>query len=118
MIRIGFFGTPELSRRVLEDLLKSPQFEVAYAVTQPDKPVGRHAALTPSPVKTLAQERGLRVFTPDKIRGNSELYDALLAFSVDYLAVVAYGKILPPEVLSLAKKLPVNIHGSLLPKYR
>ena len=88
------------------------------AVTNPDKPVGRDALLTSSPVKTLAMNHGIPVFTPLTVRGNTELFDTLRAFECDYFIVVAYGRILPNEILDMPKKMCINIHGSILPKYR
>lgn len=92
--------------------------EVVFAVTNPDKPVGRDARLTPSPVKTEALLHGIPVLTPEKIRGNTELFATLQTFECDYFIVVAYGRILPNEILDMPKNRCINIHGSLLPKYR
>jgi methionyl-tRNA formyltransferase len=117
-MKIGFFGTPELSAAVLRDCLAADDVEVAYAVSQPDRPVGRHADMTASPVSRLAMESGLPLYRPEKIRNNPEFLAELQKFEVDYLVVVAYGRILPVEILALPKRLPVNVHGSLLPKYR
>lgn len=117
-MKIGFFGTPELSAAVLRDCLAAGDVEVAYAVSQPDRPVGRHAIMTASPVSELAIANGLPLFRPEKIRNNFGFFAELQKFEVDYLVVVAYGRILPIEILALPKILPVNVHGSLLPKYR
>ncbi len=117
-MKIGFFGTPELSAAVLRDCLAESDVEVVYVVSQPDRPVGRHALLTPSPVSELATERNIPLFRPEKIRNNVEFLEKLRSFEVDFLVVVAYGRILPVEILELPKILPINIHGSLLPKYR
>lgn len=117
-MKIGFFGTPELSATVLADCLKQADIEVAYVVSQPDRPVGRHAILTASPVSELAIQRQIPLFRPEKIRNNVEFLETIRNFEVDFLVVVAYGRILPDEVLALPKVLPINIHGSLLPKYR
>lgn len=118
MIRIGFFGTPALSARVLEDFLHSSDFEVAFVVTGEDKPVGRHQVLTANPVKEVALAKGLPLFQPARIRGNTEFLEAIKSYDADYFVVVAYGKIVPLELLSIPKKYPINIHGSILPKYR
>ncbi len=118
MIRIGFFGTPALARSVLSDIVDDARFEVAFVVTNPDAPFGRDQTLQPSPVKSYALEQGTPVFTPRKIRGNTEFLDTLRTYLCDYFVVVAYGKILPKELLEIPKKMSVNIHGSLLPKYR
>ncbi|MBP9779838.1 methionyl-tRNA formyltransferase [Candidatus Gracilibacteria bacterium] len=118
MIRIGFFGTPYLAKKVLEDIGSRNDFEVAFAVTNPDKPVGRREELVPTPVKVLAQERNIPVYTPTKIRGNMELLEELQAFECDYFVVIAYGRILPIDLLRIPKKKCINIHGSMLPLYR
>jgi methionyl-tRNA formyltransferase len=91
---------------------------VAFAVTNPDKPVGRREELVPTPVKVFAQERNIPVFTPTKIKGNVELLDELRAFECDYFIVIAYGRILPIDLLRIPKKKCINIHGSILPLYR
>lgn len=117
-MKIGFFGTPELSATVLADCLKQADIEVVYVVSQPDRPVGRHAILTASPVSELAIQKQIPLFRPEKIRNNVEFLETIRSFEVDFLVVVAYGRILPDEVLALPKVLPINIHGSLLPKYR
>jgi methionyl-tRNA formyltransferase len=118
MIRIWFFGTPYLAKKVLEDIYSRNDFEVAFAVTNPDKPVGRREELVPTPVKVFAQERNIPVFTPTKIKGNVELLDELRAFECDYFIVIAYGRILPIDLLRIPKKKCINIHGSILPLYR
>lgn len=117
-MKIGFFGTPELSAAVLTDCLAAEDVEVAYVVSQPDRPVGRHAILTASPVSQLAISRNIPLFRPEKIRNNPVFLAELHKFKVDFLVVVAYGRILPAEILALPKFLPINIHASLLPKYR
>ncbi len=118
MPRIGFFGTPSLAASVLTDILDHSDFEVVFVVTNPDKPVGRDQLLTPTPVKTIALEHDIPVFTPTKIRDNTEFLDTLRAFECDYFIVVAYGRILPKALLDIPKKMCINIHGSILPKYR
>jgi methionyl-tRNA formyltransferase len=117
-MKIGFFGTPELAAAVLADAIAAQDVEVAYVVSQPDRPVGRHATLMPSPVSQLALSHHITLFRPEKIRGNSDFLTKLQDFEVDFLVVVAYGKILPAEILALPKVLPINVHASLLPKYR
>ena len=74
--------------------------------------------MTKSPVRVFAELHNIPVFTPPKVRGNVEFLSEISVYEVDYLVVVAYGSILPKEVLALPRKLPVNVHGSLLPKYR
>jgi methionyl-tRNA formyltransferase len=94
------------------------RFEVVFVVTNPDKPTGRNAVITSSPVKTLARTHSLPIYTPHRIRENLDLFKMLKSYTCDYFVVVAYGKILPEEILSIPKKLCINIHGSILPKYR
>ena len=91
---------------------------MAFAMTNPDKPVGRREELMPTPVKVFAQEQHIPVFTPTKIRGNEVLFEEIRAFECDYFVVVAYGRILPIELLKIPKKKCINIHGSILPLYR
>jgi methionyl-tRNA formyltransferase len=109
-MRIGFFGTPSLARSVLSDLISDSRIEVAFVVTNPDAPVGRKGILTPTPVKELATVERIPVFTPTKIRNNTELHDTLRSYQCDYFVVVAYGRILPNAILEMPKKLAINIH--------
>ena len=109
-------GTPDFAVAPLMKLIQSAH-EVVAVVTQPDKPVGRGRTLTPPPVKTLALKNGLPVLQPEKIKGMA--FDKELAvYSPDCIVVAAYGKILPKEVLELPTYGCINIHASLLPKYR
>ena len=87
-------------------------------VSNPDKPFGRNQEMKASPVKEFAIEKKIPVFTPSKIRGNTEFLDILRSFECDYFIVVAYGRILPVELLHIPQKMCINIHGSILPKYR
>lgn len=118
MIRIGFFWTPTLAQTVLSDLLSHPLFEVVFAVSNPDKPFGRNQEMKPTPVKELALSKNIPVFTPTKIRQNQEFLDEIRSFECDYFIVVAYGKIVPQELLDIPKKMCINVHGSILPAYR
>ena len=115
-MRVVFMGTPDFAaaslRRILDD-----GFEVVGVFTQPDKPKGRGMELSFSPVKELALQRAIPVFQPEKMRDGTAL-EALRGLSPDILAVVAYGRILPPELLEVPEYGAVNVHGSLLPKYR
>lgn len=115
-MRVLFMGSPDFAVKCLEALLSSSH-EVVGVVSQPDKPKGRDKALMPTAVKTFALEKGLEVYTPDKIK-NGELTELLEETVPDCIVVVAYGKILPSDILSFPKYGCVNIHGSLLPKYR
>jgi methionyl-tRNA formyltransferase len=117
-MKIWFFGTPHLAAQVLWDLIENSRIEIAFVVTNPDKPVGRDQILTPTPVKSLAIEKGIPVYTPLKIRENTEFLETIDSYGCDYYIVVAYGKILPKVLLDQPKKMCINIHGSILPKYR
>ena len=109
-------GTPDFASASLQQLLDDG-FEIVGAFTQPDKPKGRGMELCASPVKELALSHGLPVFQPENMRDNTTL-ETLKGLQPDILAVVAYGRILPPEFLELPRYGAVNVHGSLLPKYR
>ena len=115
-MRIVFMGTPDFAAASLRKLLED-HFEIAGVFTQPDKPKGRGMELAFSPVKELALQAGLPVFQPDKMRDGRALR-ILEELQPDILVVVAYGRILPDELLALPRYGAVNVHGSLLPKYR
>ncbi len=115
-LRIIFMGTPDFAVASLSALLQGPD-QVVAVVTQPDRPKGRGKKLAPPPVKVLAEDRGIPLLQPVKIR--TEAYrDELLAFAPDLVVVAAYGRILPPALLSLAPMGCINVHGSLLPRHR
>ncbi|MDD4628812.1 MAG: methionyl-tRNA formyltransferase, partial [Candidatus Peribacteraceae bacterium] len=97
--------------------LSDPAFSVKLVITQPDKPVGRKQVLIPPPVKVLAGKRGIRVWQPQNINEEAKSYK-LMATSCDFLVVVAYGQILSKEILALPHIAPVNLHPSLLPRWR
>ena len=115
--RIIFFGTPLFGQIILQKLLDE-NFNIAAVVTQPDRPVGRDQKLTPSPVKTLANERKIPVLAPadkvDLLATNHKL----LATKPTLFVVASYGMIIPQEILELPEKGALNVHPSLLPKYR
>ncbi len=115
-MRIVFMGTPRVAALSLERLLNSPH-AVAGVVTQPDRPTGRGQKPAPSPVRTVAEKHGVAVLAPEKIRDPAFL-DALTSWSPDVIVVVAYGRILPRQILELAPHGCLNVHYSLLPKYR
>ncbi|MBX9809557.1 methionyl-tRNA formyltransferase [Candidatus Gracilibacteria bacterium] len=117
-MRIGFFGTPSLSASVLQDLIEAPDVEVVFAVTNPDKSIGRSGELQATPVKKLAIENNIPVFTPLSVRRNPQFLEDLASYNCDYFIVVAYGKIVPQTLLDTPKKMCINVHGSILPKYR
>lgn len=109
-------GTPEFAVPSIEALLASED-EVVGVVTQPDRPKGRGQELTPPPVKVVAQRAGKPVIQPTKMK-DPALLESLTAWQPDVIAVAAFGRILPPSILALPPKGCINVHGSLLPKYR
>lgn len=115
-MRIVFMGTPDFAAASLDKLLQE-KMNVVGVFTQPDKPRGRGMATTCSPVKELALSAGLPVFQPEKMRDGTAL-QTLKELHPDLLVVVAYGRILPDEILALPPYGAINVHGSLLPKYR
>ena len=110
-------GTPDFAVPALEKLAQSPDYTVAAVFTQPDKPKGRKMVMTPPDVKVCAEKLGIPVFQPASMR-SEEAYNSLKELNPDVIVVAAYGQILPKAVLDLPKFGCVNIHGSLLPKYR
>ena len=116
-LRIIFMGTAELSCASLEKLSDDKNFTVSDVVTQPDKPKGRELKLTPSPVKVLAEKLNLPVLQPLKARDENFIAE-LRELKPELLIVVAYGQILPPSILDLPPFGCLNVHTSLLPKYR
>ncbi len=115
-MKIVFMGTPDYAVNTLEALVNS-KHQVAAVFAQPDKPVGRKQILTPPPVKVCAEGHNIPVFQPDTLRDGKAL-EILKEINPDVIVVVAYGKILPKEILDLPKLGCVNGHASLLPKYR
>lgn len=116
-LRLVFMGTPDLAATVLKAVLDWPDGEVVAVYTQPDRPAGRGYALKASPVKELALEHGLTVHQPLNFTDPAEV-EKLAALKPDFLLVAAYGLILPQAVLDIPKYYPVNVHTSLLPRYR
>ncbi len=116
-MKIVFMGTPDFAVISLTKLLNDPFYEVAAVFTQPDKPVGRKRILTPPPVKAEAAAHGIPVYQPVTMR-DGKAAEILRGIAPDVIVVVAYGKILPQEVLEIPAQGCVNVHGSLLPKYR
>ncbi len=117
-IKIVFFGTSEVSCPALKKLLNNKSFFVEAVVSQPDRKVGRKQILETTAVKRLALEYNIPVFQPEKLNKEIELISYLKNLKVDFFVVVAYGQILSQEVLDIPIVAPVNIHFSLLPKYR
>jgi methionyl-tRNA formyltransferase len=117
LLRLVFMGTPELAAVCLDALLRAPDLQVVGVVTQPDRPKGRDLKLAPPPVKELALHHGLPVLQPEKAR-DEQFINQLAAWQPDLIAVAAFGQILPQRLLDLPKFGCLNVHTSLLPKYR
>jgi len=116
-VKLVYCGTPGFAVASLEALLAAGH-EIPLVVSQPDRPVGRSQQPTPPPVKQTALAAGLTVVQPEKIRSNAEFRAQLEAIAPDAMVVVAYGRILPPWMLELPKYGCINLHASLLPRYR
>ena len=110
---IVFMGTPDFAVPILEMLIEVSN--VVMVVTQPDKEVGRKKIISKSPVKKIAEENNIMVFQPERIRND---YEELVGLNIDLIVTCAYGQIVPQEVLDLPKYGAINVHASLLPKYR
>lgn len=117
MMRIVYMGTPDFAATVLRALLSWRDGQVLAVYCQPDRPCGRGQVCQPGPVKRLALERGLPVCQPRNFKADEDVA-ALAALKPDVLVVAAYGLILPQRVLDIPRLMPVNVHASLLPKYR
>ena len=115
-MRVIFMGTPDFAVGTLEALVKS-EHEVVAVVTQPDKPKGRGKAMQPTPVKEVALRENIPVLQPKKVR-EPEVVEELSKLNADVIVVVAFGQIIPKTILELTKYGCINVHGSLLPKYR
>lgn len=116
-MKIVFMGTPDFAESSLKAVYEAGH-EILAVVTNPDKPSGRGMKLTASPVKQYALEKELPIYQPQKIRGNEEFINQIKKLEPEIICVVAYGKILPQEILEIPPKGCINVHGSLLPKYR
>lgn len=117
MIKVVFFGTTDFGIPALSLLLKN-NFEVVAVVAVPDAPAGRKKIVTPPPIKAFALSRGLKVLQPEKLKKNHTMAKAIEALSPDVGIAAAYGKIIPKEIFDIPKFGTLNIHPSLLPKYR
>ncbi|MGV3243763.1 methionyl-tRNA formyltransferase [Staphylococcus sp. 11261D007BR] len=115
MSKIIFMGTPDFSTSILEMLIETE--EVVAVVTQPDRPVGRKRKMTPPPVKRVAESYDIPVYQPEKLVG-SETLNTLLEIECDLIVTAAFGQLLPESLLNMPKYGAVNVHASLLPKYR
>lgn len=116
-MKIIFMGTPDFAKESLEALYNA-KYEILAVVTNPDRPKGRGMKMIASPVKEFALEKGIKIYQPEKVRNNEEFISEIKALKPDVICVVAYGKILPKEILEIPSKGCINEHGSLLPKYR
>ena len=117
MKSVVFMGTPDFAVTALQALIDSDDYDVKLVISQPDKPQGRKQVLTPPPVKELALQNNLDIYQPDSLKSD-EAYDRISLIKPDFIVVSAYGKILPQRILDIPKFGCVNLHGSLLPKYR
>lgn len=117
MLKIVFMGTPDFAKDSLEALYNAGH-QIIGVVTNPDKPKGRGMKMIASPVKEFAIEHSLEIYQPEKVRNNIEFIEKIKQLNPDIICVVAYGKILPKEILDIPHMGCINVHGSLLPKYR
>lgn len=116
-MKIVFMGTPDFAEKSLEAVYNAGH-EILAVVTNPDRPKGRGMKMVASPVKEFAVSKELKIYQPEKVRKNIEFIEEIKALEPDVICVVAYGKILPKEILEIPKLGCINVHGSLLPKYR
>ena len=117
MLNVLFMGTPDFAAESLKSLIDA-SYNVIGVVTNQDKPKGRGMKMVYSPVKEYAIEQNLKVYQPEKVRNNTEFIDEIKSLNPDVICVVAYGKILPKEILDIPKYGCINVHASILPKYR
>lgn len=116
-MKIVFMGTPDFAEKSLEAVYNAGH-EIIGVVTNPDRPKGRGMKLEASPVKKFAESKNLKIYQPEKVRKNEEFIEEIKQLKPDVICVVAYGKILPKEILEIPKLGCINVHGSLLPQYR
>lgn len=117
MLNVLFMGTPDFAMESVDSLYTSG-YNILGVVTNVDKPKGRGMKLYPSPVKEYALDKDIKIFQPEKVKNNPEFIEQIKALNPDIICVVAYGKILPKEILDIPKYGCINVHASLLPKYR
>ena len=115
-MKIVFMGTPDFAKESLK-AINERGYEIIGVVTNPDKPKGRGMKMIPSPVKEYATQNNMNIYQPIKIRGNIEFINEIKNLNPDVICVVAYGKILPKEILEIPRLGCINVHASLLPKY-
>ena len=116
-MRIVFMGTPDFAKESLKEIYQVGH-EILAVVTNQDKPSGRGMKIAITPVKEYAQEQNIKIYQPQKVRNNEEFIKEIKEMNPEVICVVAYGKILPKEILEIPKKGCINVHASLLPKYR
>ena len=116
-MKIVFMGTPDFAAKSLEELIKA-NYDIKAVVTNPDRPKGRGMKMLYTPVKEVAISKNIPIFQPEKVKNNIEFINNLKEINPDVICVVAYGKILPKEILDIPKFGCINVHASLLPKYR
>ena len=116
-MRVIFMGTPDFAKESLEAIYNA-RHEILAVVTNQDKPKGRGMKMIPTPVKEFALEKELKIFQPEKVKNNTDFINEIKKLNPDIICVVAYGKILPKEILEIPKLGCINVHASLLPKYR
>jgi len=117
-MKVIYMGTPSIAIKPLESLINHSEINVPLVICQPDKPKGRGKKLSPPPVKEFAEAAGIEVYQPLSLKDNKELIQKISDIESDFIVVVAYGRILPKDILYSAKYAPINVHFSLLPKYR
>lgn len=116
-MRIVFWGTPDFAVESLKALLNS-KHQVVGVITQPDKPKGRGQKVSPTPVKEFAMQWGIPVYQPESLKQNQDVRDILKNLNPDISVVVAYGKIIPQDIIEIPRYRTINVHASLLPEYR
>lgn len=116
-MNVLFMGTPDFAEKSLEKIYEAGH-KIIGVVTNPDRPKGRGMKMIASPVKEYAISKNIHVYQPEKVRNNPEIIDKIKKLNPEVICVVAYGKILPKEILEIPKLGCINVHGSLLPKYR
>ena len=117
MLNVLFMGTPDFAAESLKSLVEE-KYNIVGVVTNPDRPKGRGMKMIASPVKEYALENGLDVYQPEKVKNNIEFIEKIKELNPDIICVVAYGKILPKEILQIPKYGCINVHASILPQYR
>ena len=117
-MKIAFFWTHDFSTAVLASIITKPDIEVKLIVSQPDKPVWRKKEILPTPLKEFWLKNNIEVLQPETLKNNTDFENKLKSLDLDFIIVVAYWKIIPVSILDIPKYYSINVHGSLLPKYR